>query len=152
MTEHRHRTTRALFAAGLLCAAALGAACGDNGDNGTDDAAPSPVTPSVTMPSPETTGEAPAVDEITPEAAAQLCDMMRADIDTWKDQGATVAKVTFNGTVHNWAAREGGLNDTIIRDKTVVDTATEQQCPDVRQQALDALEVPDLASALAGFN
>ncbi|MGK8488691.1 hypothetical protein [Nocardia asiatica] len=138
----------ALFVGALAAGSALTACSSDDSDPGA--ATPEPATVSITMPSP-TSAQVPNPDQITTEAAQQLCDMMRADIDTWRDQGATVAKVTFNGTVHNWAARNGGLNDVVVAERGRIDAVTAQSCPDVRQQALEALGEPDLASALAGF-
>ncbi|MBX4365333.1 hypothetical protein K4H01_23260, partial [Mycobacterium tuberculosis] len=61
-------------------------------------------------------------EAVTPQAAQQLCDMIQSELDNWRGQGATVAKVSFNGTVQNWAARNDGLNDDVIRDRTIVDT------------------------------
>lgn len=150
MTDHRNRAWTRLVL--LTCACAAGSALA--GCSGTDDSAPVPATPapgtvSITMPGPAQT-QVPNPDQITPEAAQQLCDMTRSDLDSWRDQGSVVAKVSFNGTVHNWAVRNGGLNDLIVTDRGVVDTVTTQTCPDVRQQALEALDVADLASALAG--
>ncbi|WP_330230804.1 hypothetical protein OHA40_33540 [Nocardia sp. NBC_00508] len=150
MTDQRNRALVRL--ALITCACAAGsalAACSGNDDSAPVPATPGPETVSITMPGPDRT-DVPNPDQITPEAAKQLCDMTRADLDTWRDQGTTIAKVSFNGTVHNWAIRNGGLNDLIVTDRTVIDTATTQNCPDVRQQALEALDVPDLASALAG--
>ncbi|WP_051022448.1 hypothetical protein [Nocardia pneumoniae] len=151
MTDHRNRAWMRL--ALLTCACAVGSAlagCSDNGDSAPVPATPSAGTVSITMPGPPET-QVPNPDQVTPEAAKQLCDMMRADLDNWRDQGSVIAKVSFNGTVHNWAVRNGGLNDLVVTDRDVVDTATTQNCPDVRQQALEALGEPDLASALAGF-
>jgi hypothetical protein len=163
------RSVRAWLTVGVILAAALVGACND--DSGDDPATTPPIQPPVptTVPtdldrddrtpdaddrypddrSPE---EAPAVNEVSPAAADQLCDMMRADIATWQEQGPIVARVTFNGTVHNWAAQNEGINIVIIRDRSIVDTVTIQNCPDVRDQALDALDLSDLASGLAGFN
>ncbi|WP_280263171.1 hypothetical protein [Nocardia abscessus] len=138
----------ALLVGALAAGSALTACSSDDGDPGAST--PEPATVSITMPGP-TTAQMPNTDQITTEDAQQLCDMMRADIDTWRGQGATVAKVTFNGTVHNWAARNGGLNDVVVTDRGRIDAITTQNCPDVRQQAVEALDVPDLASALAGF-
>ncbi|MEV6324023.1 hypothetical protein AB0M45_22940 [Nocardia sp. NPDC051787] len=150
MTDHRNRAVLRL--ALITCACAAGSAlagCTDNGDSAPVPATPDSPAVSITMPGPAET-QVPNPDQITPDAAKQLCDMMRADLDNWRDQGTTIAKVSFNGTAHNWAVRNGGLNDLIVTDRSVVDTATTQNCPDVRQQALEALDVPDLASALAG--
>ncbi|WP_410873139.1 hypothetical protein [Nocardia sp. A7] len=88
--------------------------------------------------------------EISDEAAKHLCEMMAPDLDTWRAQGATVARVSFNGTVQNWAVRSGGINVAVARNREVIDTVTKQHCPDVREQAIQAFDVPDLASALVG--
>ncbi|MFE1591310.1 hypothetical protein [Nocardia sp. NPDC058705] len=88
--------------------------------------------------------------EISDAAAVHLCEMMAPDLDTWRAQGATVARVSFNGTVQNWAVRSGGINVAVARNRAVIDTVTLKHCPDVRQQAVQALDAPDLASALAG--
>ncbi|NEW39769.1 hypothetical protein GV794_28280 [Nocardia cyriacigeorgica] len=168
-TSHpSHRTVRARLAVGVILAAALLSACND--DSGDDQATTPPMQPPVPTMTPTDRDypdrddrtpdaddrtpddEAPAVDEVSPAAADQLCDMMRADIGTWQEQGTTVARVTFNGTVHNWAAQNEGINVVIIRDRSIVDTVTIQNCPDVRDQALDALDLSDLASGLVGFN
>ncbi|MGI5219635.1 hypothetical protein [Nocardia sp. CA-290969] len=67
---------------------------------------------------------------------------------TW---GPVAARVAFNGTVQNWAARNDGLNDEVLQDTGLVDTVTTQTCPDVRDRALEALDAETLAAALAGF-
>lgn len=77
--------------------------------------------------------------------------MMRPDVDKWRTQEPTRAKVGFNATVHDWAARNGGLNDTVLKDRAIVDRITTTECPDVRQQVLDALDITNLAGGLAGF-
>ncbi|WP_280270106.1 hypothetical protein [Nocardia wallacei] len=87
----------------------------------------------------------------TAAAARQLCDMIAPDIDTWRDQGSVTGRASFNGAVHNWAARTDGLNDEVLRDTSIVDDATTRTRPEVRDQALQVLEVPELASALVGF-
>ncbi|WP_174553574.1 hypothetical protein [Nocardia arizonensis] len=89
--------------------------------------------------------------DVGPEAARQLCDMIGSETRDWDDQGAAIARVSFNGTVQNWAARNDGRNDDVIRDKSIVDSITTQTCPDVRQQAIDVLDTDNLAGALVGF-
>ncbi|MFC6010390.1 hypothetical protein [Nocardia lasii] len=91
-----------------------------------------------------------AAPEISDAAAQHLCEMIAPDIDNWRAQGTTLGRVTFNGTVQNWAARNGGVNVAVARNREVIDTVTQQHCPQVRDQVLQVLEVPDLASALAG--
>lgn len=143
---HHHRNTRLALLTAALLVGAIATGCSDNDDNSADSA------PSPTNPVPTVTASPEAEDDtITPEASRQLCDMISAEIDNWRDQGPIVARVSFNGTVQNWAARNDGLNDEIIADNAIVDSVTTRTCPDVRSQALEVLDVPDLAAALAGF-
>lgn len=151
MQRSRGYLMRSTVAAAALAAGAVLAGCGD--DDGSDPAPRTPDLPTITMTTQgATTSPGGDEDTVTPQAAQQLCDMIEPELDNWRDQGSTVAKVSFNGTVQNWAARNEGLNDEVIRDNSIVDTVTTQTCPDVRQQAIDILEVPDLASALAGWD
>ncbi|MFD5178142.1 hypothetical protein ACFWM1_20210 [Nocardia sp. NPDC058379] len=92
--------------------------------------------------------EAPVIGA---EASTQLCEALRADVGNWQSQGTAVARTTFNGAVHNWALRNGAINISVARHREVVDAVTIEQCPDVRDQVIQALDVPDLASGLAGF-
>lgn len=143
---HPNRTTRLALLTAALLVGTIATGCSENDNNGSE-AAPSTTNPLSTV----TTSPEAEDDTITPEASRQLCDMIGTEIDNWHDQGPIMARVSFNGTVQNWAARNNGLNDEIIADNSIVDTVTTQTCPDVRNQALGALDVPDLASALVGF-
>ncbi|MEV6768489.1 hypothetical protein AB0N05_07625 [Nocardia sp. NPDC051030] len=58
--------------------------------------------------------------------------------------------MSFNGTVQNWAAKNG-VNVAVMRDRAVIDKVTRETCPEVRESAIQALQVPDLATALIGF-
>lgn len=89
--------------------------------------------------------------EISDEAATQLCDMLRAEIGNWQQQGPAVARVSYNGTVHNWALRNGAVNAAVTRNREAIDTTAVAHCPDVRDQVLATLEIDDLASGLLGF-
>ncbi|WP_040835003.1 hypothetical protein [Nocardia brevicatena] len=143
---HSNRTPRLALLTAALLVGAIATGCSDNNDNGSEAA------PSTSNPLPTLTMSPEAEDDtITPEASRQLCDMIGTEIDNWHDQGPIVARVSFNGTVQNWAARNNGLNDEVIADNSIIDTVTTQTCPDVRNQALGVLDVPDLASALVGF-
>ncbi|MFD3427039.1 hypothetical protein [Nocardia fluminea] len=105
---------------------------------------------STEAPDPGLPPSAQGAPEISDEAAVHLCEMMAPDLDNWRAQGVNVARVSFNATVQNWAVRSGGINVAVARNREVIDTVTQQHCADVRQQAVQALDVPDLASALAG--
>ncbi|WP_280217092.1 hypothetical protein [Nocardia neocaledoniensis] len=136
MTNHvagdpfrRHRLALA------LAAVALGlTACGTSTE---------PVDPAAPTPSDK--------PEVSPAAATDLCDMLRAETGNWQQQGPTVARVSYNGTVHNWALRHGAVNVALTRNRAVLDTVTGEQCPDVRDQVIAALDTPDLATGLLGY-
>ncbi|WP_280239068.1 hypothetical protein [Nocardia abscessus] len=147
MTDHRNRITCSIFVAGALATGIMLTGCDNNNDTARDTTTATGL-PATTTAQPTTSPTEGA--EVTAEAARQLCDMIRPELDNWRDQGSTVAKVSFNGTVQNWAARNE-LTDDVIKDKTIVDTVTTQTCPDVRQQALEVLDIPDLATGLVGF-
>lgn len=78
---------------------------------------------------------------------------MRQSLENWRIQTPTPDKIDFNLMVQQWAAQNGGLgagNMSVLQNKKIVDTVTQAACPDVRQQAIEAFEVPDLGSALVG--
>ena len=143
MSIHHH-IAHSFLAVGTLGLAAL-TGCSDNNDN-----AENVVTSTLPTTSRPTSSPSSGPD-ITPQAARQLCDMIGTEIDNWRDQGTVIAKVSFNGTVQDWAIRNDGLNDDVIRDKTIIDRVAVQTCPDVRQRALDVLDTDNLADALIGF-
>ncbi|MEU4343220.1 hypothetical protein AB0H00_18410 [Nocardia sp. NPDC023852] len=74
--------------------------------------------------------------------------MLRPELTNWRIQGGTLGKIGLNALVHEWALRNGAINAAVLADKAIVDRAAIKSCPDVRQQAIDALGIPDLASGL----
>ncbi|APE34654.1 hypothetical protein BOX37_12585 [Nocardia mangyaensis] len=136
MTRQRHSLSAASRLAALTALAAIG------------------VLSCATTTDPQGPGKDPGPTEepmIGTAAAIQLCDMLRADVGNWDQQNTTLAKATFNGVVHNWALRNGAVNVSVARHRQVVDAAAAQHCPDVRDQVTHVLDIPDLASGLAGF-
>ncbi|MBF6175581.1 hypothetical protein IU476_29360 [Nocardia blacklockiae] len=83
------------------------------------------------------------------QVAKQLCDRIQPQLSDWRVQGPTLGRVALNITVHEWAAANGGINMQVLGDKAVVDRITTATCSDTRTQALQALELPDLASGIA---
>lgn len=77
--------------------------------------------------------------------------MMRPQLPNWRTYTTGLGKAGLNMVVQQWAAENGGLNIAVLKDRSMVDKATHESCADVREQTIKALEVPDLASALAGF-
>jgi hypothetical protein len=137
--------------------AALATVAGVAGCTGSSGPNPLPATPTshpdvtITFTSPSSTEDIPNPEQVTPEAEKLLCDMIAPDIANWRKQDATAAEVSFNLTVHDWAARSGGLNTMVVKDRSIVDRIADQTCPDTRRQALDALRIGRLADGLAGF-
>ncbi|NUS43109.1 MAG: hypothetical protein HOQ24_05405 [Mycobacteriaceae bacterium] len=89
----------------------------------------------------------------TPEAGRKLCDALRSRRSQWETQSQTRNRIDFNLMAQRWAADIGGLgsgNVDIVRDRSVADTLTAAQCPDVRSDAVHSLGTSDLASALVG--
>ncbi|MFE9326641.1 hypothetical protein ACIHDR_34485 [Nocardia sp. NPDC052278] len=134
--------------AGLFAAAAL-TACGS-------DSSPAPTgsssstTGSATATSAGKTTSAPTTTlEISDASATQLCDMIRPELSNWRVQGPTLGRIGLNALVHEWALRNGGINGHVLADKAMIDRITTKSCADVHQQAIEALELPDLASGIA---
>jgi hypothetical protein len=121
-------------------------ACGGV-QTGSEDTSPAASTSSATT-SATTSSAAPATPlEVSDKAAQNLCDMMRPELSNWRVQGPTLGRIGLNAMVHEWALTNGGIN--VLADKAVVDRVTLEACSDVHDEAVRALELPDLASGLA---
>ncbi|MGW0180087.1 hypothetical protein [Nocardia sp. NPDC003345] len=131
-------------------AALLLAACG-----GIESGAPAPASDGAAATStgassaPKTTGAPVTPLEVSDKAAENLCAMMRPELSNWRVQGPTLGRIGLNAMIHEWALTNGGINGQVLADKAVVDRVTTEACPDVHTQAVEALELPDLASGLA---
>ncbi|MEV6323887.1 hypothetical protein AB0M45_22230 [Nocardia sp. NPDC051787] len=146
MPYSRWISRSSLLIAGVFAAAAL-TACGSESSPAPTGSATS-TTASAT-PGTTTGRTTPASPEISDAAANQLCDMLRPELSNWRIQGGTLGKIGLNALVHEWALRNGGINAAVLADKPIIDRAATKSCPDVRQQAIEALGIPDLASGLA---
>ncbi|WP_068269704.1 hypothetical protein [Aldersonia kunmingensis] len=138
-------TRRIRFAVLAVAALALTAACESQtteSPTSTSSPEPSTATPRETIPG------APAV---TAAAAQQLCDAIEAELSNWRIQGPTLGKPGLNIVVQTWAAQNGTINIEVLRNRALIDSVTTEHCPEVRQQAMELLEIPDLASGLVGF-
>ncbi|MEU7767955.1 hypothetical protein AB0B25_22930 [Nocardia sp. NPDC049190] len=146
MPHSRWISRSTLLIAGVFAAAAL-TACGS-------DSSPAPTTSSSSTTAsatgmPGATSAPPASPDVSDASATQLCDMLRPELSNWRIQGGTLGKIGLNALVHEWALRNGGINGAVLADKAMIDRAAIKMCPDVRQQAIEALGIPDLASGLA---
>lgn len=143
MRERSWISRCALVVAGI-CGAVVLTACGSGGEAGPE----STTADSSTTSSSETSAVPGTPLEVPATAAKNLCDMMRPELSNWRIQGPTIGRVGLNAMVHEWALTNGAINARVLADKPVVDRVTTEVCPDVRQQAIEALNLPDLASGL----
>ncbi|GAB4587718.1 hypothetical protein [Nocardia sp. IFM 10818] len=149
----RNRRAPLLLVA-TAAAVALTAGCG--GGTTTGSGQPSGSSAPSTSKAPTTTGGtsgAPSTEggkvSVSDAAAVQLCDLIRPQLSDWRVQGPTLGSIALNTTVHEWALRNGGINVQVLGDKDVVDRLMIANCPDVRDQALSALNLQSMASGIA---
>ncbi|MGS2809852.1 hypothetical protein [Nocardia sp. MW-W600-9] len=135
-----------LLLAGALAVVSL-SACVSVDTTPTDSSGTTTAT-TTSAAKPTTSGTAGS-PTITDTAAAQLCDMIRPELSNFRVQGPTLGRLAFNAMVHEWALRNGGINGQVLADKAIIDRVTTGACPDVRTEAMTALELPNLAAGLA---
>ena len=129
------------LAATALCVTACGS-------GGTSD--PAESTTSSAAATTTSTTAASATATVTSDQAETLCRDLEAQLSNWRTQGPTLGRGGLNILVQTWAAQYG-LNAAVVQNRALVDDATEETCGDVRSQAIDLLEIPDLASGLVGL-
>jgi hypothetical protein len=147
MPQRRWIARSTLLLAGAFAAAAL-TACG-SGSNPTGSSGSTTGSASATSAPTGSSGAKPGSPQISDAAATQLCDMIRPELSNWRVQGPTLGRIGLNALVHEWALRNGGINGQVLADKPIIDRITTKSCADVHQQAIEALELSDLASGLA---
>ncbi|MGW0041138.1 hypothetical protein [Rhodococcus sp. NPDC003348] len=115
---------------------------------GPTSAAPAPGTGAAAAPGTVIPGDSGGV---TTTQAEKLCSDMAAQLQNWRTYTPTIGKGGLNTVVGTWAAQNGINMIDLVAHKARVDVITSAQCPDVREGAMSALEIPDLASGLIGF-
>ncbi|MBY8863146.1 hypothetical protein K7711_42225 [Nocardia sp. CA2R105] len=82
--------------------------------------------------------------------AQKLCDEIKPQLSDWRVQGPSLSGTALNIAVHEWALRNGGLamSARVLADKPMIDRITTKTCPDVRTEALQALNLPNFASGI----
>lgn len=124
------------------------------------DTTPAPASTAAPAPAPSTnSGGASAAGSVIPgdsggvttTQAEQLCSDMEAQLQSWRTYTPTIGKGGLNSVVGTWAAQNGINMIDLVTHKARIDVITTAQCPDVRDGALYAIEIPDLASGLIGF-
>ncbi|AYF77817.1 hypothetical protein D7D52_32860 [Nocardia yunnanensis] len=132
-----------------VAAVALTAACGDNSSTGSTQpqSSGSPLTSTTGKPSATgaPSGQAGAGLNVTDDQAKQLCDLIRPQLSDWRVQTPTMDKVSLNATVIQWAAQNGLF---LPNERGVADRVTTKSCPDVRAEALKAIEIQNLSDGL----
>lgn len=124
-----------------IAAAAL-AACSSPGT------APQASNRTLTTP-PPVTSEAQA-HGVSGGETQQLCDSIQGALPDWRIQTPSLTKPALNVLVQGWALQYG-VTAQVINDRKIIDDITQTHCPDVRTEALTALELPDFASGLIGL-
>lgn len=155
MTARRGRLAATVAATAAL--ATLVGGCSSTGDSPTpgNSAQTSALTstpkPSAPQPSATTGAESGAATGVTDAQAAQLCSDIDEQLQSWRTYTPTIGKGGLNTVVISWATANGIDLLKLAGDRAQIDTITTAQCPQVRDGALYALEIPNLASALIGF-
>ncbi|RVW10943.1 hypothetical protein EGT67_00215 [Prescottella agglutinans] len=149
MTERRGRLAATVAVTAAL--AALAAGCSSTGESPTpgNTANSADATSSASAPSPGSTGA--QVAGVTDAQAAQLCSDIEAQLQNWRTYTPTLGKGGLNTVVISWATANGMDLLKLAGDRGQIDAITVAQCPQVRDGALYALEIPNLASGLVGF-
>lgn len=146
--ESVRRNGFALLAVGALATAVAG--CGTSTDStASPSAAPPSSAPAETTQAPPASGG--GTDGVNADAAKKLCSDIDAQLSDWRVQGPTLGKPGLNILVQTWAAQNGVINAKVVQDRAIIDRITSENCADTRQQAIEALDIPDLASGLVGL-
>ncbi|GAA3190629.1 hypothetical protein GCM10020255_089590 [Rhodococcus baikonurensis] len=77
---------------------------------------------------------------------------MEGQLQNWRTVTPTLGKGGLNTIVITWATQNGINLLDLAQNRESIDAATSAACPDVRSGAISALEIPDLASGLVGFD
>ena len=111
-----------------------------------------PAPSSSNSPAPaETTAPAALPGGVTEAQAADLCTRMEGQLQSWRTYTPSMSKPGLNLLVGEWAAANGVDLIALAGDRGRIDEITAAQCPDIRDQALEALQIPNIASALVGY-
>lgn len=137
-------------AVSIVGAAALAATVGACSTDSATTGSSSELTSTTTTTAPTTT-QIDVADAITEQQRQQLCTDLGEQLQEWRIQGPTLGRGGLNIVVQTWAAQSGVINFQIVQNRTIVDDITIDECPDVREEAMRSLDIPDLASGLVGF-
>lgn len=139
---------RHFTAAGVGAAALVTVLSGCAGGT-TTSPAPSSATPTTSAAAATTT--AAAAGTFTDAQVQQLCSDMEAELQNWRTVTPTLGKGALNLLIGSWASQNGINLIDLAAHRDRVDTSMAASCPEIRDGALYALEIPDLASGMVGF-
>ncbi|WP_072802355.1 hypothetical protein [Rhodococcoides yunnanense] len=148
MNPGRSRYRRA--AVSLVGAVAVVGSIGACSTDSTTTGSSSQLTTTTTE-APTTTAQPSAAGGITDQQKQQLCTDLGEQLQEWRIQGPTLGRGGLNIVVQTWAAQSGAINLQVVQNRAIVDDITIENCPDVREEAMRSLDIPDLASGLVGF-
>ncbi|QHE69037.1 hypothetical protein [Rhodococcus sp. WAY2] len=134
----------AALAAGAVALAALTGCAGQG-------TAPAPQSAVPTSSRAAPPGVAAVPGGVTEAQATQLCRDLEGQLQSWRTYTPTIGKTGLNGLVGTWIAQNNLNALDFLQDRGRIDVITTAACPDIRQEAVTALEIPDLASGLIGF-
>ncbi|MDJ0393012.1 hypothetical protein QMK17_06680 [Rhodococcus sp. G-MC3] len=140
----RYRTVAVSFVGAAAVVSVIGGCSPDSTTTG------SSATLTTTTTIPKSTAPAGA-GEITDQQSQQLCSDLGEQLQEWRIQGPTLGRGGLNIVVQTWAAQSGVINLQVVQNRGIVDDITIANCPEVRQEAMTSLDIPDLASGLVGF-
>lgn len=139
---------RRYFTAAVVGSAALVTVLSGCAGGTTTSPAPSSATPTTSA---AATTTAAAAGTFTEAQVQQLCSDMEAELQNWRTVTPTLGKGALNLLVGSWASQNGINLIDLAAHRDRVDTAMAATCPEIRDGALYALEIPDLASGMVGF-
>ncbi|MBS9371620.1 hypothetical protein [Rhodococcus sp. B50] len=87
----------------------------------------------------------------TEAQTADLCARLEGQLSNWRTYTPSVGRGGLNILVGEWGAANGVDLVVLAGDRGRIDAATSAQCPEVREEALRGLDIPDFASGLVGF-
>ncbi len=151
MSQSRWMTRGTIGSMGIAAVVLLIAGCGPSGTPAPAGSSgpPSSASTSATAPTSAAVSTSPQPDPDDP-IAQKLCDEIKPQLSDWRVQGPSLSGTALNIAVHEWALRNGGLamSARVLADKPMIDRITTKTCPDVRTEALQALNLPNFASGI----
>ena len=107
--------------------------------------------PTESMPAARPSAPESGAGGFTEAQTADLCARLEGQLSNWRTYTPSVGRGGLNILVGEWGAANGVDLVVLAGDRARIDAATSAQCPEIREEAVQALDIPDLASGLVGF-